>query len=266
MVMKKLLLISIALIVSTGLFAQITCNEKSLSGATPEIKTALDKNKNLVYLYSITLPYSKDEIKEALHTRLDTEGVSGSKTKNNFYAFKEVQYTYLWDKTCDIYISITGNKDAGAINLIISQGYDNYIDPIKDTITSQKAFKWLIDVDRVVYEYIYEHNLATHAKEQKNIEKELSKLEKKRKNIESKIKKTEKKQLKLEASKTVIAEGDLTVDSKKIAKEQKQALDLQEELIELKKDLSVVNTIIERTKDDLSTKKENIKEIKQNKK
>ena len=44
--MKKILLISIALIVSTGLFAQITCNEKSLSGATPEIKAALDKNKN----------------------------------------------------------------------------------------------------------------------------------------------------------------------------------------------------------------------------
>jgi hypothetical protein len=264
--MKKLLLISIALIASTGLFAQITCNEKSLSGATPEIKTALDKNKNLVYLYSITLPYSKDEIKEALHTRLDTEGLSGSKTKNNFYAFKEAQYTYLWDKTCDLYISITGSKDAGAIHLIISQGYDNYIDPIKDTITSRKAFKWLIDVDRVVYEYVYEQNLATHTKEQKNIEKELSKLEKKRKNIVSKIKKTEKKQLKLEASKTVIAEGDLNVDSKQIAKEQKQALELEEELTELKKDLTIIETRIERTKDDLNTKKENIKEIKQNKK
>lgn len=264
--MKKIALLGIAILSCTGLFAQIVCNEKSLSGATPEIKTAVGKDKNLVNLYSITLPYSAEEIKTALHARLDTEGIKGTKTKNNFYAFKEVQYSYLWDKTCDIYVSITGSNTIGSVNLLISQGYDNYIDPNKDTITTQKAFKWLIKVDRVVYDYIHDQNLATHAEEQKDIEKELSKLEKKRKNIESKIKNVEKKQLKLAASKTIISENDLNVDSKKIAKEQQQAVELQKELDKLSAELVAIENKITQTKGDLSTKKETIQEFKKNKK
>jgi DNA repair exonuclease SbcCD ATPase subunit len=264
--MKKILLLGIAVLSCTGLFAQLVCNDKSLSGATPEIKTALGNNKKLVNLYTITLPYSADEIKEAVHSRLDAEGLDGSKSKNNFYAFKEVQYTYLWDKTCDLYIAVIGNKNVGSINLIISQGYDNFIDPYKDTITTEKAFNWLIDLDRVVYDYIYEQNLIAHSEELKNIEKELSKLEKKRDKLESKIKKTEKKQLKLEASKTIVSENDIDVDSKKIAKEQKQALEVQKELNELSSELATIETKISQTKGDLNKKKNIISDIKQNKK
>ena len=124
----------------------------------------------MVNLYTIALPYSAENIKIALHDRLKTEGIKGKKTKNNFYAFKGVKYTHLWDNTCDIYVSITGNKEAGNVNLIISQGYDNYVDPYKDTITTEKAYKWLMGVDRVVYEYMHEQYLATHLLEQKNIE------------------------------------------------------------------------------------------------
>ena len=264
--MKKILFLGLAILSCTGLFAQMICKEKSMSGATPEIKTSVGKDKNLVNLYSITIPYSADEIKEAIHTRLETEGIDGSKTKNNFYAFKEVQYSYLWDKTCDIYIAITGNKNSGVINLIISQGYDNYVDPIQDTVTTRKAFNWLIAADKVVYDYIYEQNIATHVEELKDIEKELSKLEKKRSNIESKIKKIEKKQLKLEASKTVYSENDLNVDSKQIAKEQKQALELQKDLYEQQTELSIIDNKITQTKGDLNAKKATIQELKKNKK
>lgn len=262
--MKKLLLVSIALIASVGLFAQ--GSEKSLSGATPEIKTALGKDKELVNLYTITLPYPAEDIKTALHERLKTEGIKGSKGKNNFYAFKEVQYTHLWDKTCDIYVSITGNKEVGNVNLIISQGYDNFIDPYKDTITTAKAYKWLKGVDRVVYEYIHEQTLLTHEEELKDIEKELSKLESQRDKLESKIKKVEDKQHKLDATKTVVNENDLNVDSKKIAKEQKQALDLQKEFNDLTNDLNSLKVKINETKGDLNKKKKNISEFKHNKK
>ena len=140
-----------------------------------------------------------------------------------------MKYTLLWDKTCDIYVSVTGNKEAGNVNLIISQGYDNYVDPHKDKVTTEKAYKWLRGVDRIVYDYMHEKFLAAHLKEQKDIEKELSKLEKEHKKLESKLDKVEDKQQKLEATKTVVSEGDLNVDSKKIAKEQKEALDLQKE-------------------------------------
>ena len=68
--MKKLLVLGIALIATGAMFAQ----ERSLSGATPEIKTALGDNKDLVNLYTITLPYSAENIKTALHDRLKTEG------------------------------------------------------------------------------------------------------------------------------------------------------------------------------------------------
>ena len=260
--MKKLLLVSIALIATVGLFAQ----ESSISGATPEIKTALGDSKDLVNLYTITLPYSAENIKNALHARLKTEGVKGKKTKNNFYAFKEVKYTHLWDKTCDIYVSITGNKEVGNVNLIISQGYDNYVDPYQDKETTAKAYKWLIGVDRVVYEYVHAQDLATHLKEQKEIEKELSKLESQRNKLESKLKKVENKQHKLEATKTIVDEKDLNVDSKKIAKEQKESLDLQKEYNELKNELETTNVKIRDTRSDLNKKKKAIAEFKQNKK
>ena len=262
--MKKILLLSIALIACAGVFAKET--ESSISGAKPSIKTALGDNKDLVNLYTISLPYSAENIKSALHERLKTEGIKGKKGKNNFYAFKGVKYTHLWDNTCDIYVSITGNKEAGNVNLIISQGYDNYVDPHKDKETTAKAYKWLIGVDRVVYEYVHAQDLATHLEEQKSIEKELSKLESQRGKLESKIKKVENKQHKLEATKTVVDENDLNVDSKKIAKEQKEALDLQKEYNSLKNELSSVEAKIKETKGDLNKKKMSIAEFKQNKK
>lgn len=260
--MKKILLLSLSVLVSTGLFAQIICKEKSVSGAIPEVKTALGHDKELVNLYTITLPYSAEDVKDALHQRLDKEGIDGSKTKNNFYAFKEVQYSYLWDKTCDIYVSVTGNKSKAAINLIISQGYNNYIVPSADSITTKKAYKWLIAADQVVKDYIYEQDLATHLEEQDDINKEIKKLEKERNKIESKIKKNNNQQLKLEASKTIVSEDDLNVDSKKIAKEQQKALDLQKELLELKEELKSIEKKISDTKGDLTKKKETIIELK----
>lgn len=260
--MKKLLLVSIALIASVGLYAQ----EKSVSGAIPEIKTALGENKDLVNLYTITLPYPAEDIKIALHKRLKTEGIKGIKVKNNFYGFKGVKYTLLWDKTCDIYVSVSGNKETGNVNLIISQGYDNYIDPYKDVVTTEKAYKWLIGVDRVVYDYMHEQDLATHLEEQKDIEKELSKLESQRKKLENKLKKVENKQHKLEATKTVFKENDLNVDSKKIAEEQKEALELNQEYNEIKSELEATQIKIQDTKIDLNKKKKAIAEFKQNKK
>ena len=262
--MKKILLLSIALIACTGVFAKET--ESSISGAKPEIKTALGDNKDLVNLYTIALPYSAENIKTALHERLKTEGIKGKKTKNNFYAFKGVQYTHLWDKTCDIYVSVTGNKEVGNVNLIISQGYDNYIDPFQDKETTKKAYKWLIGVDRVVYDYMHEKYLAAHLQEQKDIEKEISRLEKQRDKLESQLKKVENKQHKLEATKTVVDENDLNVDSKKIAKEQQQALNLQKEYNSIKKELEDTKVKIKETKGDLNTKKQTIAEFKQNKK
>ncbi len=261
--MKKLLLIGFALMATVGLYANEV--EKSISGAKPEIKTALGDNKDLVNLYTITLPYSAENIKTALHERLKKEGIKGKKVKNNFYGFKEVKYTLLWDKTCDIYVSVTGNKEAGNVNLIISQGYDNYVDPYKDSITTAKAYKWLIGVDRVVYDYVHTQMLAAHQEEEKEIEKELSKLEKQRDKLEAKIKKVEDKQNKLEATKTVVNENDLNVDSKQIAKEQKQALDLQKEHNKLSNDLNSLRVKIRDTKDDLNKKIKAIAEFKHNK-
>ena len=260
--MKKLVLLSIALIATGAMFAQ----EKSLSGAIPEIKTALGDSKNLVNLYTITLPYSAENIKIALHERLKTEGIKGKKVKNNFYGFKGVKYTLLWDTTCDIYVSVPGNKELGNVNLIISQGYDNYIDPYQDTVTTKKAFKWLRNIDRVVYDYVHNQTLATHQKELKDIEKELSKLESEQKKLESKIKKVENKQRKLEATKTIVDENDLNVDSKKIAKEQNLALDLHHEYNELTNKLNSLEVKVKDTREDLTKKKQAIAEFKQNKK
>ena len=62
------------------------------------------------------------------------------------------------------------------------------------------------------------------------------------------------------------SQNDLNVDSKKIAKEQKQALDLQKEFNDLTNDLNSLKVKINETKGDLNKKKKNISEFKHNKK
>jgi DNA repair exonuclease SbcCD ATPase subunit len=236
----------------------------AMAQAKPEIKTVLNYDKNLIMGYTITYEYPVEDIENAIIERLEKEGVEGSK-KKNFYAFKGIKYNYIWNKTFDMYVQFTGSKNAGTINMILSQGYDNFIIPTEDSLTTSKVYDWLISLDLDVQNYRYNLAMEAHKEEYKGIDKELSKLEKQRTKIENKIKKNADAQLKFEASKTIIGENDLNVDTKKIEKEEKQAQKLLDEKNKLEGELEKINHKIDNVRSDLNKKNNVISDLEKDK-
>lgn len=235
-----------------------------MAQAKPEIKTVLNYDKNLIMGYTITYEYPITDIETAIIERLEKEGVEGSK-KKNFYNFKGIKYNYIWNKTFDMYIQFTGSKNAGTINMILSQGYDNFIVPTEDSITTAKVYDWLISLNLDIQNYCYRVAMETHQEEYKGIDKELNKLEKQRSKIEKKIKKNADAQLKHEASKTIVNENDLNVDAKKIEKEEKQAQKLLTEKAELEEELKKINNKIDNVRSDLNKKMNVISDLEKEK-
>lgn len=244
----------------------IACITLSIAMAQPkpEVKTVLNYDKNLIMGYTITLNYPVEDIEAAVLERLEIEGIKGNQ-KKSFYTFKGVKYNYIWNKMFDMYVQFTGSKNAGTINLLLSQGYDNFIVPTEDSITTQKVFEWLVSLDLDVQNYRYNRAMETHKEEYKDIDKELNKLEKQRSKIEKKIRKNTDAQLKFEASRTIVTENELNVDAKKIEKEQKKALKLIEERTELDQELKEIKDKIDNVRSDLNKKDSVISDLKKEK-
>ena len=261
--MKKIIAICAALIITGGIIAQES-SYISDSGAKPEIKSVLNYDKNLIMGYTITFNYPVEDIETAVIQRMETEGVEGNK-KKNFYAFKGIKYNYIWNKMFDMYVQFVGSKNAGTINVLLSQGYDNFIIPTEDTVTTNKMYKWLTDLDLDVQHYRYNVAMQAHQEELKGIDKELAKLQKQRDKIEKKIKKNSDAQLKFEASKTIVGTNDLNVDTKAIEKDQMKAEKLNAERSALNEELSKINEKIANVSSDLNKKNTTIDNLEKEK-
>ena len=234
------------------------------SGAKPEVKTVLNYDKNLIMGYTITFNYDAKDIETAVTERLEKEGVEGNK-KKNFYAYKGIKYNHIWNKMFDMYIQFVGSKNAGTINVILSQGYDNFIIPTEDSITTSKMYAWLTSLDLDVQNYQYNRAMQAHQEEHKDIKKELAKLEKQQTKIEKKIKKNADAQAKFDASKTIVSENEVNVDAKQLEKEQKQAQKLLDEKAELEAELKKITDKIDLVRSDLNKKNTAISDLEKDK-
>ena len=266
--MKKMITLCLVLLGMSTAMAQENFYENSPftsnSGAKPEVKAVLNNDKNLIMGYTITFNYPVEDIENAIIERLGKEGVEGSK-KKSFYSFKGIKYNYLWNKMFDMYLNFTGSKNAGTINVLLSQGYDNFIVPTQDSITTTKMFEWLTTLDLDIQNYRYNIAMQTHQDEYEDIDKALSKLEKKRNKIEQKIKKNTNAQLKFEASRTIITDNELNVDTKAIEKDQKKAQQLYEERTDLEAELHKIMQEIANVRSDLEKKNTAISDLRKEK-
>jgi hypothetical protein len=266
--MKKMILLCVAMLSMGVAMAQDKFYENSAftsnSGAKPEVKAVLNYDKKLIMGYTITFNYPVEDMEKAIIERLEKEGVEGNK-KKSFYAFKGIKYNYLWNKTFDMYMGFTGSKNAGTINVLLSQGYDNFIVPTEDSITTTKMFEWLTSLDLDVQNFQYNRSMEAHQEEYEDIDKELSKLEKKRESIEKKIRKNTDAQLKFEASRTIITDNELNVNTKALEKEQKKAQQLNEERTQLEGELHKIMQDIANVRTDLNKKTNAIDDLKKEK-
>lgn len=266
--MKKIISLCAVLLCMGIASAQTNFYENSAyisdTGAKPEVKTVLNYDKNLIMGYTITFNHPAEDVEAAVIERLEKEGVEGNK-KKNFYAYKGIKYNHIWNKMFDMYIQFVGSKNAGTINVILSQGYDNFIIPTEDSITTSKMYAWLTSLDLDVQNYQYNRAMQAHQEEHKDIKKELAKLEKQQAKVEKKIKKNADAQAKFEASRTIVSENDLNIDTKKIEKEQKQAQKLLDEKAGLEAELKKITDKIDLVRSDLNKKNAAISDLEKDK-
>ena len=254
--MKKFIFLTTALLAfsTASIFAQI---------GVPSVKNVKGPDKDKVEVYSITFTYPAEDIAAAIKERLENEGLSGKKEKNNFVSYKGIRYNYLWNKTFDFYISITGSKTAGTIDLLVSQGYDNYVD-VKNDDMGKRASKWLLSLEQTIKEYRYNVALTKETEGKVETTKTLAKLEKEQKKYENILRKNEEKQKAFDAKKTIVTGGNVpTINNETFQKEKKELEKIQEEKNKYQYKLKEVKRKISMTQTDLKNREKSIDELKQ---
>ncbi len=217
--------------------------------------------KEDVNAYTITFNYSSDDISKAIAARLKNEGLSSSKAKNKFTAYKEVKYNPLWSKLCDMYIAVNGSSKEGTVYFVLSTGYDNYIHENDYAETDEKISAWLVSLEADVQSFILENRIKEQEKVVKEAEKELKKLQNKKKSLEGKINSKDKELRKLDAIRTV-PDKDYPGDPKLIAKEKKQYEQLTIDKQNYEVDLSQVESNIEQAQTKLNAEKQALADLK----
>ncbi|NCC99426.1 MAG: hypothetical protein EOL95_06955 [Bacteroidia bacterium] len=271
--MRKLILTIASIAVTSILFAQIQTNTSNQYYNNNQneyynvqlpisIKSVSGPNKEVVNVFCITYNYPSKSIENAILERLKKEGLDGKKMKNNFYAFKGVKYNYLWNRTFDFYISVIGSQNAGTVNLLISQGYDNFIDT-KDYEIQKRASDWLTGLDIDIQRYIHTQTLNGEIKELEAAQKDLKKLNKEKSKIESKIAKKDTEKRTFEAKRTVPDQNNMNnIDPNILEKEQKQANDIEEDRTKLDYELKEIKQKIEAAETHVAEHEKTVQQIK----
>lgn len=235
--------------------------ERAMKEYSVDIKTVKGPDGTSIKVFSKTYLYPEKTIEAAIKERLKNEGMSTKNFKNDFFGCKEVNYNALWSRTCDFYVGVVGSKSAGTVNLVISTGYDNYLDE-SNAIACLNAAKWLKDVEHTIEMYVYNDNLTEQKETLADMQKDLEKLKKEKLSIENKMDDQRGKITEFEAQRLKVDEvNSSSVDTKQMDKEQKQGQKLQNKLNELNYDLNEVELKIEQTQEKIKQQEKTLEDL-----
>jgi len=229
-----------------------------------EIKKVAGPDDEKISAYSITFPYSTEDIENAIIDKLTTEGLSYRKAKNNFYAFKGVRYNTLWTKMFDFYIAFSGSESAGTIYFIMSTGYNNYIG--EDNAAECKVIsKWLTSLDRDVRIYLNSNKIKQAEKELASAENELEKLKKEQSKLEKKINSNDVAKKKFDAKRTIVDKKSVeTIDTELLEEEKTESDKYIKKGKQLNYQLTNVNSKIKLAEQNVAEKRSNLDTLKEN--
>jgi len=126
--------------------------------------------------------------------------------------------------------------------------------------------KWLLGLEKTVSDYIYERAMAEHLKEKKLIERTLSSLQTQQDRLTNQYDNLNKQQEAFEKTKVDVSKADPnTLNTKDIAKQQKQQEKIVKERNKLEYSLYDVRSRIAASQKDLDNRNKAIDELKQQK-
>jgi hypothetical protein len=255
--MKKVILVTVGFFIATFFgVAQI---------GSPIVKSTNAPNKDKVSVSTITFNYPAKDIETAVLEKLKKEGLTPRKAKSKFVVFEGVEYLPLWDNKFDFYLRISGSSNAGTIELLMTQGYNNYINPTTPEV-QERVNTWLLGLEKTVGDYIYERAMAEHLKEKKLIERTLSSLQTQQDRLKNQYDNLNKQQEAFEKTRVDVSKADPnTLNTKDIAKQQKQQENIVKERNKLEYSLYDIRSKIAASQKDLDNRNKAIDELKQQK-
>ncbi|MBO4370663.1 MAG: hypothetical protein J5808_04785 [Paludibacteraceae bacterium] len=246
------------------LIASMMLGISAINAASTDFKTVNGPEKVMVNVLSRDYDYPIETIKAAVLERLGKEGLKGKKAKNNFFSFLGVKYNPLWDNNFDLYVGFSGSKSAGAVQVLMATGYNNYID-LQNYDTKKRVAAWLDELDVDIQAYIHNKKIENAEKAYDKTKKEVDKLGKESRSLESKIQKNKDNLNKAKAQQTV-AKGPnaISVDQKQVAKDEKAIKKLENERVKLEKAQADNKKELEKAKETLADQEKEINELKAN--
>lgn len=77
----------------------------------------------------------KADLEEALLAKMETGGPGKPKSKGDFYVWQGVMWPEVATGQVDIYLKVDGNKKKSTVVLLVSKGYDNFVNQNNDSQT-----------------------------------------------------------------------------------------------------------------------------------
>lgn len=135
----------------------------------------------------------KKIVEDALKARLDKAGLGKRKTSKGYMTYTGTIWQEITTDKVDVYVKVSGKKDKSSIEVLVSKGYDNFINSGNDAFATENIKTFL---NNFVSELSF-HQLGLDIKKQedavKKAEKEAADAIAEAKRLESEREKIEKR-------------------------------------------------------------------------
>lgn len=147
--------------------------------------------------------FSKDIVTKVLKDKLDKTGLMNRKSQSGFVIYEGIAWQGLTESKMDVYTKVSGNKNQATVYILLSKGYDNFINSTSDPEVYNKAKNFLNNLEKDIEDY--QQQLIREQKE-KELEKEQKKYDKMMKEKERKEKELQKQNEKLQEKQQALQE------------------------------------------------------------
>lgn len=102
----------------------------------------------------------KADLEEALLTKLETSGPGKPKSKGDFMIWQGVTWPEVATGQVDIYLKVDGSKKKSTVVLLVSKGYDNFVNQNNDAQTGSRMKAFLDGLQEPVNRVYLSRNIA----------------------------------------------------------------------------------------------------------
>lgn len=185
-------------------------------------ETKVSYMKNDVSGYAADYNISKSELSDVAEAYFKEQLKTKSKKNKDFYMFQGINFQDIFgQEKGDLYYKVDGNKKSSKLILLVSKGYDNFVNGSSDAQVANNAKNFLNNFQKEIDKYLKSKLIEEQKELIKKAEKENKSLLEDQSRIEKKIKDMEQD---LESKKKEISQKGADIEKLKARLEELQKL------------------------------------------